>query len=41
VIGIISKEVFRLHKLLGYIDDDRDRKFPGAVWQKPNRSIGT
>jgi hypothetical protein len=41
VTGILSREVFRLHRLLGYIDDDRDSRFPGAVWQEPNRSTGT
>jgi hypothetical protein len=33
VTGILSREVFRLHGLLEYIDGDRDSIFPGAVWQ--------
>jgi len=31
VIGILSREVFRLHGSLEYIDDDQDRIFHSAV----------
>jgi hypothetical protein len=41
VTRLLSREVFRLHRLLGYIDDDRDSIFPSAVWQEPNKSTGT
>jgi hypothetical protein len=39
VTWILSREVFRLHRLLGYIDDDRDSRFPRAVWQETNRFL--
>jgi hypothetical protein len=41
VPGLLSREVFRLHELLEYIDDDRDSGLPGAVWQKLNILAGT
>jgi len=41
VIGILSREVFKLHKLLEYINDDRDNIFLGTIWQELNRSAGT
>jgi hypothetical protein len=41
VTRIISREVFRLHILLGYIHDDRDCIFHGTVWHELNKSIGT
>jgi hypothetical protein len=31
VTMILSREAFILHRLLGYIDDDRDIRFPGIV----------
>jgi len=37
VTGLLSREVFRLHGLLEYIDDDRGSKFSGIVWQEPNK----
>jgi hypothetical protein len=33
VTGILSREVFRLHGLLDYIDGDQDSIFPSTVWQ--------
>jgi hypothetical protein len=32
VTGLLSKEVFRLHGLLEYIDSDLDSRLPGVVW---------
>jgi hypothetical protein len=36
VTGLLSREVFRIHGLLEYIDGDRDSIFSGAVWQEQN-----
>jgi hypothetical protein len=33
--------VFRLHRLLKYINGDRDSKFCGAFWQELNKIAGT
>jgi hypothetical protein len=41
VTGLLSREVFRLHGLLEYIDGDLDSRLPGAVWQEPNKLVGT
>jgi hypothetical protein len=37
VTWIISKEVFRLHRLLGYTNHDQDRRFSDAFWQELNK----
>jgi hypothetical protein len=41
VTGLLSREVFRLHGLLEYIDGDRDSKLLGVVWQELNKLAGT
>jgi hypothetical protein len=37
VAQLLSREVFRLHVLLEYIERDKDRKFLGASWQELKR----
>jgi hypothetical protein len=37
VTGILSREVFRLHGSLEYIDGDRDNIFSSVVWQGSNK----
>jgi len=41
VTGLLSREVFRLHEVLEYIDSDPDNRLPSAVWQEPNKLVGT
>jgi hypothetical protein len=41
VTWILSREMFRLHIFLRYMEGDRDSIFLGAFWQDPNRATGT
>jgi len=41
VTWILSREVFKIHKLLRYMDSDRDTRFLGVVWKDLNRSTNT